>query len=603
MTEKLASKYYGRFFTPMTVCNYMVQLGMQFIEKKEIKILDPSCGNGNFLVACIENFQRLSGEGFFHLRLWGVEIDDREIAKASSILTNIQQEHQTPNFKIDFTLLNRDFFDVLIKRPRSFPEQFDMIIGNPPYVRHELISDKNNLRKKICFINSKYNGDACSSSMESCRGCKKLSHVLLNAKADLYCYFITSANKLLKEQGTLLFIIPTKWLNANYGRKLRKFLVNNFRIEKLILVEKNLFPRVLVDSIVIKLFKEPDSQHRDSNILTYSTFESMKSRSVESKDPSLSNSKKINQKDLNNDQNWFNHLERPSILEKVLKQEGILSLGHPSLGHVKWGLKTGAEKFFFLSPQQVLDYQIPPEYTKLTIKSPKDLFRDKGHHLYSNLLTIPPINKNELPVEIINYLNLGEKMGLPHRASIKSRKPWYSISINKPPDIIVPNFIWKTPLLFLENIDKVIPSYNFHAIYLLDHSSINYLLALLNSTFGQLFSELFGRSEGGGVLHLQTCDVMKIPVLNPKIVDIDEKKALERLYLEYRALISKSKIESVLLDEAKKALDEAVSTHLTHNCDSIKEKSDMVLKTVRLKTLKLKSRRISRTQTSLDDLN
>ncbi|MFW9995029.1 MAG: class I SAM-dependent DNA methyltransferase [Candidatus Odinarchaeota archaeon] len=592
----MLKKVFGQYFTPMMVCNYMVQLGLRSFEKRAISVLDPSCGRGNFLVACIENFNRFLGRKNFQLELWGIEIDNIELSNAVAILSSTREQYETSGFQIVLNLLNHDFFEILFERPPSFPDYFDIIIGNPPYVRHELILNKEEFRKRICFINSRYeeNGYRCGTTAEHCYNCKKTSYVPLGSKADMYCYFITAATKLLVNQGLLLFIIPTKWLYSNYGLKLREFIINNFKIDSLILVEKNLFPGVLVDSIIVELRKETNDKKRNSNVLNYAMLETITNGQVMSNIPCITNHRKIVQENLRGSKNWYRYLEQPAFLEQVLKQREFIPLGDSKLSQVKWGLKTGAENFFFLTSRQIKEYQIPSEFLKPAIKSPKDLFKDNGHHLYSCLLVIPPMEKNELPAGILKYINLGEQMQLNKRASIKSRKPWYSISVNKIPDIIVPNFIWQARLLFLENTERVIPSYNFHTIHLTDQSYSNYLLALLNSSFGELFLELFGRSEGGGVLHLQTCDLTDIPILDPTTVIFSEKQELEGLYIELHELASKPQEDFKLFEKTKKSLDECISALFTQDSGHISKKSDELFKQIREQVSKLRYRRINR---------
>ena len=77
---------------------------------------------------------------------------------------------------------------------------FDVVIGNPPYVRQELISEF-----KSYFENN-----------------YKVYHGI----ADLYSYFIERAVTLLKAGGYFSYIVANKWMRANYGEPLRNGLKN-----------------------------------------------------------------------------------------------------------------------------------------------------------------------------------------------------------------------------------------------------------------------------------------------------------------------------------------------------------------------------------------
>jgi type II restriction/modification system DNA methylase subunit YeeA len=86
---------------------------------------------------------------------------------------------------------------------------FDIVIGNPPYVKDELLKPfKPILQKQKCKV--------------------------FTSGADLYVYFYEKGYQLLKEKGILAYITSNKWLRAQYGQKLRKFLKENTTILKLI---------------------------------------------------------------------------------------------------------------------------------------------------------------------------------------------------------------------------------------------------------------------------------------------------------------------------------------------------------------------------------
>jgi adenine-specific DNA-methyltransferase len=86
---------------------------------------------------------------------------------------------------------------------------FDVVIGNPPYVRQEKIKkDKPLLQKQ--------------------------GYEVFTSTADLYVYFYEKGYQLLKQKGVLAYITSNKWMRAKYGEKLRKFLKEKTTIIKLI---------------------------------------------------------------------------------------------------------------------------------------------------------------------------------------------------------------------------------------------------------------------------------------------------------------------------------------------------------------------------------
>ena len=135
----------------------------------------------------------------------------------------------------DFDYLFKEYIDEINSKPFHwplyFPEVFqnggfDAIVGNPPYVRQELIKEYKN------YFSNYY---ACYTGT-----------------ADLYVYFFERAYELLKENGRLGFITSNKYFRAKYGEKLREFLIKNTKIDNVIdLNGVRIFKSATVDSAII----------------------------------------------------------------------------------------------------------------------------------------------------------------------------------------------------------------------------------------------------------------------------------------------------------------------------------------------------------------
>ena len=166
--------------------------------------------------------------------IFGVDIDANavEVTKLSLLLKCMEGETQVSiqqqfalwnervlpslddNIRSGNSLIGLDFYDLELDfgepkkiRPfsweKSFPSVFaqggfDVVIGNPPYVRQELLGDQKN------YFRQKY----------------KVYH----GKADLYTYFFERGMGLLGEQGLFGIIVANKWMRAAYGEPLRRWL-------------------------------------------------------------------------------------------------------------------------------------------------------------------------------------------------------------------------------------------------------------------------------------------------------------------------------------------------------------------------------------------
>ena len=131
-----------------------------------------------------------------------------------------------------------DFFDVewMFGMPRaqdSSEAVFDIVIGNPPYVRHEDIKDLTPVLKNVYQYE-------CSSS-----------------RADLYVFFYERSVKLLRPQGALSFITSNKWYRAKYGEGLRQFMATHTRLKNIIdFGDEAVFTAIAYPTIVIATRRE-----------------------------------------------------------------------------------------------------------------------------------------------------------------------------------------------------------------------------------------------------------------------------------------------------------------------------------------------------------
>ena len=131
-----------------------------------------------------------------------------------------------------------DFFDVewMFGMPRARDNSeavFDIVIGNPPYIRHEDIKELTPILKNVYQYE-------CGSS-----------------RADLYVFFYERSVKLLKPHGVLSFITSNKWYRAKYGEGLRLFMATHTRINSIIdFGDEAVFTAIAYPTIVIATRRE-----------------------------------------------------------------------------------------------------------------------------------------------------------------------------------------------------------------------------------------------------------------------------------------------------------------------------------------------------------
>lgn len=230
---------------------------------KNIKILDTACGSGAFLITAFEFLLKqtnmideklldLTGEQdlfsdttryILENNIFGVDLNREsvEITKLSLWLKSANKNKTLTtlenNIKCGNSLIKDKEFvkDLAFDWEKEFSEVFknggfDIVIGNPPYVRQE--------------------------SIKEIKPYLEQNYRVYTGVADLYCYFYELGYNLLKDSGYLGFITSNKWFRAKYGEKLREFLLNDTEFYNI--VDYNgtkIFEGATVDSNIL-IFKK-----------------------------------------------------------------------------------------------------------------------------------------------------------------------------------------------------------------------------------------------------------------------------------------------------------------------------------------------------------
>jgi len=216
---------------------------------RKTRVIDPACGSGAFLIAAFDYLMReyervnqaiaaleLQGDGgaefvgqrslfdlnktILNSNLYGVDLSPESVeitklslwlktAEAGQSLTYLDDNIKVGNSIVDDPAVAERAFNWQAEFPDVFAVGgFDVVIGNPPYVRQELLSP---IKSYLQVHYESYDG-----------------------VADLYTYFYEKGVKILKSGGVLSYIVTNKWLRAGYGEPLRRFFAQNSVFEQII---------------------------------------------------------------------------------------------------------------------------------------------------------------------------------------------------------------------------------------------------------------------------------------------------------------------------------------------------------------------------------
>jgi hypothetical protein len=189
---------------------------------------------------------------------------------------------------------------------------FDVVIGNPPYVRQELLGQ---IQKDFFSINYKN---------------------VYNGIADLYVYFYDLSFKILKTAGKMGFITPNKWLERKYGFELRNYLIQ-FRIEEIVNLNKmSIFDDAIADPSMF-IFTNSIDVNYPLKYKCPSNIEELFN------DKSENFEKGKFEKDM-----WrFSSNNNQGIIDKF--KSGEITLKEYTKGGVYYGIKTGLNQAFIIN--------------------------------------------------------------------------------------------------------------------------------------------------------------------------------------------------------------------------------------------------------------
>lgn len=532
----------GIFYTPEYITKYIVEntVGKYLEENPDklstIKVLDPACGSGAFLnqahsyllneykvrhehkllekkekgeaITLFDYNPAEANKSILLNNLYGVDLNDEsvEITKLSLWLKTARKDEKLQNLDGNIKVGNSLIDDPVVAENKAFKWEseyktimkeggFDVIIGNPPYVRNELISQEH---KNFYLKNYK----------ETYTG-----------KSDLYVFFFEKYIQLLKEGGYGAMIVSSKYTKTKYGKFLIDFLENNTKIVEYIdFTDSEVFEGITAYPSII-IFQKLKSSNNISKVAILGNNSGV----INDLTPVLINSfQKVDQSKLfryiGGWRNGDNNKPLFDLIEKLVKQcnqfKNIFTI--PQVG-IKTGLNDSfiiddIKKFNPYDPQ-IKPYILGKDIKRYSVIEPKKyiIFPYK-----SNENGFEIVKENELSSEVLSYLNRFRSK-LESRAIIKEgiltgKKVWYEyqqirLDFNYSNYIIYPDISNGVNFTLAKNGLYDMTCFGIP-------SSDKNLLGLLNSKLIRTYLQNCTVKARGGYLRLKSQYINKIPIPN-----------------------------------------------------------------------------------------
>ncbi|MEO0088220.1 MAG: N-6 DNA methylase, partial [candidate division WOR-3 bacterium] len=204
-------KLNGAVYTPLFVVDYINKKVILENDTTNIKVIDPACGSGVFLIDALFKLKEKTKKSYKELvenYIYGIDIDPRAVKRTKILLSLVvfEKEGKIPD-KLNIyngNSLDRSFLKNFLKN-----EKFNAVVGNPPYVRIQNLDENTRelIRKYWRFVR----GDT-----------------------DIFIPFIELGIELLEENGKMGYITPNSYFTTYAGKELRKFLQQNGLIEEIV---------------------------------------------------------------------------------------------------------------------------------------------------------------------------------------------------------------------------------------------------------------------------------------------------------------------------------------------------------------------------------
>ena len=453
------------------------------VRSADDRLLDPSCGDGRFLVR--------------HANSVGVERDAQAAAAA---------RQRAPAAHV-----RNDEFFAWAERAQRAGERFHCAAGNPPFIRYQTFSG--DVRRRALAL------------------CAELG-VAFSALAASWAPFLVVAASLLRRGGRMAFVVPAAIGHAPYAGPLLEYLVAHFREVFVVAVRRKLFPRLSEDCWL--LFA--DGFGGATNQIGFAAVDAIRPDAPPPR-PNI----RIDVAEWRNP--WRRRL-RPYLLaprtralylaaanaadglQSATKEAASVGIGScngaipvrfGTVADIGLGYVSGANGFFHLTPSSTAKAGIPAALLQTTVRNarvlpPRELTAGIVDGWRRNddpmlLLRIP--KAASVPARVRRYLDSAAGRSAREAYKCRHRTPWYSVPDVRVPDFFLTYMAGRAPNL-VRNAAGASCTNALHGVRLRRSNLTGDLLDAWRTPLARLSCELEGHALGGGMLKLELREAARV---------------------------------------------------------------------------------------------
>lgn len=452
----------GIVYTPEKIAKALVQYVEREYRDSIKSVLEPSAGDGVFLDA-------LESSKLPIKTLHAVDKSKRTYTKLTK----------------RFPLVNNENMDFLEYAVQDHQKKFDLVIGNPPFVRHSNMTTKG--RRNVAKL-------------------KRETPSIQFSLKNLWAAFLVAAVKVSASNGVLAFILPYELLKNEYGRSIQKWIIDEVGSLKIFISKHRAFDGIDQDAVIAIIDRRVDN--RELGVVYLNDLSEISQQGKTAKVFAVDPMSKLSL------QKFLLSNDALGLIEK-------LACNLPQMSELcsnSTGIVTGANQYFIGDAKELKHHGVF-EYSVPIIQKSDDL---GGRVVITeNLETSNAVQKyvidftgfefEDLSDFAQRYIDLMRKAGVSQRYKCRKRPIWYQAPI-----------LDATPLYFFKRSHRVVRLVrNYSTIRVTDTAyrvtpnaelTANGLFCSFYNSLNSLFCEIEGRFYGGGVLELTPNEFRKLPV-------------------------------------------------------------------------------------------
>lgn len=478
------TKLRGGYYTPEPITEALAAWAVQ---KPTDRVLEPSAGDGAFVLPVV---RRLGRGG----RLDAIELYGEEASKI--------RERRSPRVAVSIG-------DAFSLYGSSHEGAYDSVVGNPPFIRYQSWPEI-------------YRAQAFRIMRDAGLSPNRLTNA--------WVPFVVLATRALNGEGRLAMVLPAELLQVSYAAELREFLARNFTELRIVTFRRLTF-RTIQQETVLLLGIRGKGPARISLVELNDATDLLEWQPNEPPPTRM---------DLEHGrEKWTRYYLTQKELDLVRAIEDASAFQRlGDVASVNVGIVTGQNAFFVMSPSEARSWRLRRRCLRLVSRSAHmpglQLTSEEWERLALSdqkclLLQLGPVERSQLSEDARTYVEHGEELGHHLGFKCRIREPmWWNVPSTKVPDGFMLRQIHDGPKIVVNEAAATCTD-TIHRVFAKPGTELSQLAAVSMNSVTFAFSEIRGRSYGGGVLELEPTEAEGLPIPRSEArLPLDELDLLAR---------------------------------------------------------------------------